>query len=205
MSNTPEIIHLKEEQIPAIGKILSQSFFNDPIDVYTLPDPEPRLNLFAWVFEALVRDSFPLGHTYTTIGGDGVAVWLPPQTGEAQPEMGHELEQIEEHLGREAALRFTDTFAYLEDVHHQYMHDPHWYLQLLGVASYRQSQGIGGALIAPILAQADREGTPCYLETFVASNVPFYERRGFKILTSGEEPKSKVPYWAMRRDPQAGR
>jgi MFS family permease len=51
---------------------------------------------------------------------------------------------------------------------------PHWYLWLLGVDPDRQGQGVGSALLAPILARADAEGLPCALETLTERNVWFY-------------------------------
>ena len=41
----------------------------------------------------------------------------------------------------------------------------HWYLMILGVVPADQGRGIGGALMQPVLEEADREGVPCYLET----------------------------------------
>jgi hypothetical protein len=79
--------------------------------------------------------------------------------------------------------------VHFERVHHRCMAGPHWYLALLGVSPGYQRQGIGGALLTPVLQRADREGAACYLETFVADNVPFYERRGFQVVETGVEPK----------------
>ena len=79
------------------------------------------------------------------------------------------------------------------------------YLALLGVSPGYQRQGIGGALLTPVLQRADREGAACYLGTFVADNVPFYERRGFQVVEAGVEPTSVVAFWAMKRKPHAGR
>lgn len=62
---------------------------------------------------------------------------------------------------------------------------------------------MGGALLTPIFQRADQEGLPCYLETFVSANVPFYEHRGFKVVEAGVEPQSQVAFWAMKREPHA--
>ena len=54
-----------------------------------------------------------------------------------------------------------------------------------------------------MLQQADEDGLPCYLETFVADNVPFYEHRGFQMVEAGVDPESQVAFWAMLREPRA--
>jgi hypothetical protein len=52
-----------------------------------------------------------------------------------------------------------------------------------------------------MLARADHERIPCYLETFLARNVPFYQRHGFKVVVEGTVPESGLAFWTMRREP----
>ncbi|GHO85732.1 hypothetical protein [Dictyobacter formicarum] len=81
MSKTPEIIVLQKEDTVVAGEILEQAFANDPLNVYTIPDPATRRTLFNWLFTQLVRAASVV---YTTSGQiNGVAVWIPPQTSEA--------------------------------------------------------------------------------------------------------------------------
>ncbi len=75
---------------------------------------------------------------------------------------------------------------------------------LLGVEPALQGQGIGGALIRPILARADEQRVPCYLETYAEGNVRYYARHGFALVTAGVEPSSGERFWTMRRDPPPG-
>jgi ribosomal protein S18 acetylase RimI-like enzyme len=79
---------------------------------------------------------------------------------------------------------------------------PHWYLMALGVEPARQGQGIGGRLIRPVLAQADRAGVLCYLETETERNVAFYQKHGFVVAESGPVPGHNLPLWMMVREPQ---
>ena len=77
---------------------------------------------------------------------------------------------------------------------------PHWYLLGLGVSPLYQGLGVGGSLIQPILERADKEGLPCYLETDTDGAVRFYQRHGFEIIRTGEQP---VKFWTMKREPKA--
>jgi GNAT superfamily N-acetyltransferase len=197
----PHITLITEEQIPLAGEMLEQAFFNDPLDVYTAPDPETRTRIFSWFFAQAVRDEASTHTIYTTVGQpEGVAVWLPPHTNEQATQSASD--EMERRFGREAYERFTDTFSYFHRIHHEVIASPHWYLELLGVDPHRQGQGIGKALLIPVLQRADAEGLPCYLETFTRRNIPFYESSGFQVAQSGIEPKSMVPFWAMKREPQ---
>jgi ribosomal protein S18 acetylase RimI-like enzyme len=77
---------------------------------------------------------------------------------------------------------------------------PHWYVPVLGVDPACQGQGIGGALLQPVLKLADLEHLVCYLDTNNEKNLAFYERYGFKV-TGQERPDPASPYvWGMRRE-----
>lgn len=206
MSKIPQIVPIAEEQILAAGEVLARAFFNDPLCVYTQPDLDARRNQFTWFFTQFVREGVTQGGVYTNTPidqPDGIAVWTPPQATEPAVELTvkSEMDQMEQRFGSEAYYRFTDTYRHFEHIHHQSMTGPHWYLALLGVSPHCQGQGIGSALLTPILQRADQEGLPCYLETFVSANVPFYEHRGFQVVDAGAEPQSQVAFWAMKREP----
>jgi GNAT superfamily N-acetyltransferase len=210
MSRTPQIVLIAQEQIPTAGEVLARAFFNDPLAVYTQPDPEARMSQFTWLSTQLVREAARQGGVYIHTlmdQPDGVAIWVPPQAQEptAQGAVGSAMEQMEQRFGPEAARRFTEARRHCEHIHHQLMTGPHWYLALLGVSPRSQGQGIGGALLTPVLQRADQEGLPCYLETFGSQNVPFYEHRGFQVVYAGVEPQSQLAFWAMKREPHAAK
>ncbi len=102
-----------------------------------------------------------------------------------------------------AVGRLLAVYEYLEALRLRALPGRHWYLMLLGVEPWRQGEGIGGRLIAPVLAQADADGLPAYLETFVQRDVTFYTRHGFAVLEEGDEPSAGLHYWTMDRLPAA--
>jgi GNAT superfamily N-acetyltransferase len=210
MTRTSQIVLIAQEQILAAGAMLARAFLHDPLCVYTQPDLEARISQFAWFFAQLVGQGARQDGVYTyTLNGqpDGIAVWTPPHVGEPMAEgaVGSEMDQMEQRFGPQAYHRFTNTYRHFEHVHHQRMAGPHWYLALLGVSPRCQGQGIGRALLTPVLQRADRDRLPCYLETFVSDNVPFYEHRGFRVIDAGVEPQSQVSFWALKREPHTAR
>ena len=60
--------------------------------------------------------------------------------------------------------------------------NPCWYLPFMGVDPAYQGQGIGSALVAVVLAKADRDGEPAYLEASSPENRRLYERHGFQTI-----------------------
>ena len=79
--------------------------------------------------------------------------------------------------------------------------EPHWYLAILGTDPPQQGKGVGGALMAPVLARCDAERTGAYLESSKPDNVPYYERFGFRVTGQIDLPDGPT-MWPMWRDPQ---
>ena len=75
---------------------------------------------------------------------------------------------------------------------------PHYYLAALGTDPPHQGKGVGSALIEPVLARADREGIPAYLESSKETNVPFYRKHGFEVVQELAVPNGPR-VWAMLR------
>lgn len=59
---------------------------------------------------------------------------------------------------------------------------PFYYLWFIGVHPEHQGQGIGSKLLEEVIEFYKNEGRPFYLETSVASNLPWYQKYGFKII-----------------------
>ena len=206
MKATHSIVPLAQERIEQAGEALTQAFFDDPLCVYTFPDPRERAEKFVHFFTDSVRESFALQGVYSTAGRvEGVAVWMPPGSGALSTEQAQAggIDPLQTLFGEEAYQRFTGVFSHLGPLHEQLVPGEHWYLALLGVVPARQGQGVGSALLTAVLQQADRAGLPCYLETFQPEAVRLYERHGFEGVVVDTEPRSQLPFWAMRRMPRA--
>jgi ribosomal protein S18 acetylase RimI-like enzyme len=91
------------------------------------------------------------------------------------------------------------TGLHMEHEHARFAPGPHWYLFVLAVEPACQRQGIGGALLQPVLASADATGTPCYLETHIDHNVRFYQRHGFEVMSAAPVRDGDMTIYAMLR------
>ena len=80
-------------------------------------------------------------------------------------------------------------------------HPDHYYLAVLGTRPDRQGEGVGSALMAPVLATCDAEGIGAYLESSKESNIPFYRRHGFEVVGEVTFPSGPT-IWPMWRDPR---
>ncbi len=106
-------------------------------------------------------------------------------------------------VGLGAFRRFLSISDYIEKLHKRDMPEDHWYLMILGVDTAKQGQGIGGSIIQPILARADADGLPCYLETMKEINVAFYEKHGFQVVVEDDLPNGGPHFWTMKRPARA--
>ena len=72
--------------------------------------------------------------------------------------------------------------------------------RVLGVDPPRQGEGLGSALMQPVLELCDRERVPAYLESSKERNVDFYARHGFRVTSELRLPKGPA-MWPMWRNP----
>lgn len=78
--------------------------------------------------------------------------------------------------------------------------EEHWYLLLLVADPAAQRGGVGTALQARGLEQADAAGLPAYLETQNPDNLPYYRRTGFEVDRTLDPVTGGPPLWTMRRE-----
>ncbi len=205
-TNTPDATHLKESQLDDAGEALGRAFFDDPLMTYILPDEETRSKKLTWFMRTGAKYGQLYGEVHTTPESvDGAACWIPP--GEADMSMFRMARAgmllVPFKLGLGAFRRFLNVNDFMEELHKRDMPEDHWYLMLLGVDTGKQGQGVGSSLVAPMLARADAEGLPCYLETMKEINVAFYEKHGFHVVVEDDLPKGAPHFWTMKRPARA--
>lgn len=196
------VVPLPAARLDEAADALAAAFMNDPLQSYTFPDADERRRLSPPHFAALLRYGLTAGHVLApATPGGGASVWIPPDaapTDEMFAESG--LSRLGELLGADAAGRFGRVIDFVEPFHKAAMPEPHWYVMVVGVAPAFQGQGLGHALLQPMLDRADAAGEPCYLETTQPKNVTFYQRLGFRVLREDVEPASGLRIWTFRRD-----
>jgi GNAT superfamily N-acetyltransferase len=189
---------------------LARAFQQDPLYVHAIPDESRRARLLPRHFAGLVRYGLLCGRVYTNPGLGGVAVWLGP--GLSGTGLRQAWGLLKSGLWQSAflfnwsELRRLVAFAlFCERLHRKNMREAHWHLLVLGVDPAQQGQGIAHQLLQPVLQEADAWGLPCYLETTLQRNLPFYARYHFELLAEGQVTKGGPYCWAMRRSPASSR
>jgi len=189
------------DDVPELAGVLARAFAHDPFYSYLAGDAPERTQRMRDGWSGILQfGSAHLSHTNTTDDRAGVALWLPP--GYRGPSLLDSLRQMPA-LARLAGWRrlrlVGDAIADLEKRRHNHVPRPHFYLSALGVEPDRQGTGTGTALMQPVLARCDRDGTPAYLETAAARNVLLYKRLGFAVVEEMDLPGTDVHGWLMVR------
>ena len=204
MTTTPPSVRLaRKEDIPALAQVMTRAFAQDPFfSWFAGPGPgAPERMRTGW--NGLLRHaSASLSATYTTADLAGAAMWIPPGGKASTTVDSLRLTPTLIRLTGWSRLREVAAILELmESRRHHHLAAPHAYLSALGVDQGRQGQGIGTALVRPMLDRCDREGIPAYLETATARNVVLYERLGFETVEQLTLPGTDVSGWLMIRHP----
>lgn len=190
-----------KDEIPALAQVLTRAFARDPFISYLAGDAAQRDQRMQAGWTAILRfASARLLDTWTTDDHAGVAIWVPPGR---KGSTALESVRLMPALGRLAGWRrlrsVSEAVTTLERRRHHHCPQQHFYLSALGVEPERQGQGIGSALMKPVLDRCDAEIIPAYLETAGTRNVQLYERHGFKVVEELTLPRTDIRGWLMLR------
>jgi ribosomal protein S18 acetylase RimI-like enzyme len=168
----------REDEIDAIGALISYSFNDLPQNAYLVPPLDDRLRVMADFFTLYTRHAFTYGKIDVIDDPDGgglvgTAVWFD-NTAEAPGPDGYD-ERLAAITGE-----YLDRFVAL-DVLFEKNHpgDPHWHLAFLAIHPDHQDHGLGSLLMTHTHEVLDRAGVPAYLEATNDDNVRLYRRRGY--------------------------
>ena len=181
----------------AIVEMLARAFYDDPVFKWLFPDDRKRLAQSRRYFEGRARTLLRQNESYTVDGCVSAAMWARPGDWHDPPvDVLRQFVQLVPALGR----RVPRSLSGLRVIEERHPKAPHWYLSVLGTEPSRQGEGLGSAVLRPVLDECDRLEIPAYLETGTERNVAFYARHGFRVTERIELPDGP-PMWLMWRDP----
>jgi GNAT superfamily N-acetyltransferase len=177
-----------------------QAFDADPLWSWMFPDPAQRAEQHETVFGLYIESAIPKeGVWMTDADASAVAVFTRPDGQELTADAEARLEPfLRDVLGDHApaALETLDRFEAAVP------EGPFFYLSFLGTRTDSRGQGIGMGLLAELVAEADREGQPTYLESTNPDNNRRYERLGFKAQGGFTTPDDLHTVTTMWREPR---
>lgn len=201
MASIPAVRPATLADLPGMAEALAHAFHDDPVMAWLFgPMSDRNLGHKRRFFAHEGKRHLRHPTVFTIDGHPGAAYWDPPR---AWRSSWRDVVAIAPLMARTMGRRVPTALrglAVIEAAHGR--QDPeHHYLSVLGTRPDRQGEGIGSALLQPMLDRCDREGVGAYLESSKAENLPFYERHGFRVVEEIRLPKGP-PLWPMWRDPQ---
>jgi ribosomal protein S18 acetylase RimI-like enzyme len=194
-----EVRRIAPEDAEDVSWALARAFHDDPVMEWLYPDDAKRVERSRGFFGLRLQQLLSDGEVYTTPALEGGALWAVP--GKWKLSLLQTLKLLAvmaPALGR----RGPRALRGLERVESRHPKSPdHYYLAVLGTEPERQGNGIGSALMQPVLADCDEHGIGAYLESSKERNIAFYARHGFKVTEEIRMPKGPL-VWGMWRDPR---
>ncbi len=196
-------VRLTKDQLKAAVDVLADAFRDYPMLSRYYSDKFRREKMTLGFLAVSVYSGYRYGEVYATSPNlEGIAVWFPPG---CYPVSIWELLRsvpLSVLFGfvRYGGARMRQIGKYIDSTHFRLAPFPHWYLQALGVAPAHQGKGFSSFLLRDMFKRIEREGMPCYLETFDRENVAIYEHLGFRVVEQSAIPGTGLTNWAMLRD-----
>ncbi len=180
-----------------LGAITAEAFAEDPVNLWIFGNTGPMAD----VFGALARSVY-LKRGFCHVSGDEGATMWSHSSANREPGALAMLGLVSASMrkGTKGAAKRGMTAA--ETMAREHPSAPHLYLFTIGTRKAARGKGLGKRLLAPVLAAADRDGLPCYLENSNPANTGFYRAHGFermKVLAAGP---GGPPLEAMWREPR---
>jgi len=199
-ATSPTVRTAGSSDVPALVEVLVRSFADDPVANFMFAgERRRRRGLHSFFTTQIRRQYLSGGHVYTTKDRAGAAIWGAPDRAR------HGLAELLQLLPTAPFLLSVRTLPALRllfEVDGLHPKEPHWYLATLGTDPDHQGRGVGSALVQPVLARADEEGMPAYLESSKERNVPFYARFGFEVIEELHSAPENPTIWRMWREPR---
>ncbi|KAI7786958.1 n-acetyltransferase-like protein [Diaporthe eres] len=210
------IVDMSECQQVAIS--LAHAFAADDLACYLLDSddmaglsPEEKWKLHVDIFQYIVAAHCLNGETHV-IGPDheGVALWMPPgkNIDDWYTVLRSGMWRLYFQLSSEGRQRYyNEMLPLLHDTKAEVLgerDDNAYYLVYLGTKPHARGRGYAGKLLRTMIARADAENRPVYLESSSLANNAYYAKFGFVVKKEIFLKRGAVPVQLtiMVREPQ---
>lgn len=188
------------EDVPALAAMLARAFYDDPVASWAWRHDRLRPRALERFQAIRLRQLVGGQEVWTTDDHKSAALWALP--GRWHMSL-REVAMLAPCFYRPPLFMRMPLVALgwerLERAHPP--KPPHFYLAVLGTDPDAQGQGLGSAVLGPVLEQCDNDQVAAYLESSKERNIDFYARHGFRVLEEIRLLRGPT-MWKMWRDPR---
>ncbi len=196
------IVRLNKSHIVPAAETLARAFQDYPLNSYFFPNASERMYKLPYTFRMVVHYGVLYGEVYATSPNlEGIAIWLSSDKADMTlwGMVRSGAFSMIPRVGVGVIGKINSFNEYTSPIHKRHISSHHWYLQFIGIDPEYQGKGFARVLLKPMLARADTECLPCYLETHKPKNVSIFQHYGFEVVDEGIIPNSEVTQLAMLR------
>jgi len=196
-----EVRRAESAECGRVADTLASAFSEDPLFSWMAGPEAPLESRMRIFFRGLLKANLrkPDHLVFTSEDGAGAAIWQPVDKWKVPPA---DLLRAAPAFIRAFRSRLPAMVGALNAIEKVHPTAPHYYLEMLGTRQDAQGKGVGSEMMAGMLARADSEGLPAYLESSNPRNIPFYFRHGFKEREQVSCGKGAPVCTTMWREPR---
>ena len=195
------VVRATRQDMPALTSTLARAFLDDPVATWSCRPESLRPGMLERFQGARLRQLLAHDEVWTTPDLSSAALWAPPEHWKTT--VREDLELARSLLYPRLIGRLPLIVSGLLGIERRHPRDvPHWYLAVLGTDPSAQGQGLGSAVLAPVLERCDADGVGAYLESSKERNIDFYARHGFRVTKPLRLPRGPS-IWPMWRSPRS--
>jgi ribosomal protein S18 acetylase RimI-like enzyme len=180
--------------------VFAAAFADDPVFLWlTCAGPARQAALERFFLLTLRSRTLAQGETWLAANGLAAAVWIPPYSPVASPQVLDELRMLTAILRLTGLAHLTRGAAMAAAIADAQPDQPCFYLAFIGVAPRLQGAGLGSLLLDRMLKRVDAARASAYLENSNPKNLALYERAGFAVTREIVARSNAPPLFAMWR------
>ncbi len=189
----------RADDVDRLCHLLAGAFDDDPVLRWLYPERDRRALAAPKLFRG--ERTYGIRHGERPLTDEnadlGAALWCPPRRWRSGLLYAAACSPAFVHI---RVRRLPKLLAGLSQVESAHPSAPHWYLRTLATTPHARGQGVGTALMRPVLDDCDRDTLGAYLESSKERNIVFYERLGFEVTRALDLLDGPTIY-CMYRDP----
>ncbi|MBE9043398.1 GNAT family N-acetyltransferase [Pleurocapsales cyanobacterium LEGE 10410] len=179
------MLKVSQATIPLAAQILCRGFVDDPMLSFIFLETENKLDALAAFFQVFLADTVRRGEVLIAPDEKGAIAWYPSDVKVFDDRFEEVMAELAEVAitfgGLAAAERLEQIGKQGEKFEPKQVHCEVLWIALIPEA---RGKGIGRDLLSPVVNYADEQQVGCYLVSSTPRNISFYQRQGFRQISS---------------------
>jgi GNAT superfamily N-acetyltransferase len=199
VADLPGVRLATEADVPELSRMLARAFYDDPVAAWAWRADPLRLRALEHFQATRIRQLLDGEGVWTNDERSCAALWAAP--GHWRASLRETAELVPSFMRPSLFARMPVVALGWMDLERKHPAKPeHWYLAVLGTEPQAQGRGLGSAVLSRMLEQCDRDAIGAFLESSKESNIDYYARHGFRVVSELRLLRGPK-MWKMWRDP----